>query len=92
MKRQHLKAARMARGLTALALGELANVREEKIYAVERGRYLPTSAEATRWAESLGMPLNEAFPELFDTVLGDSEKRPTLSYTGVGNRQKSNEE
>jgi len=65
MRREHLKEARRALGLSALALGERAGIKEEKIFQVERGRYLPTQAEARSWADALDMPAVVAFPELF---------------------------
>jgi transcriptional regulator with XRE-family HTH domain len=70
MKRDHLKAARLARRLTAVALGERATVKEEKVYQVERGRYLPTRPEAERWAAVLGMTPAAAFPEIFTGTEG----------------------
>lgn len=65
MRRDYLKTARLALGLTALDLGEQTAIKEEKIFQVERGRYLPTRDEATRWAAALGMRPGVAFPELF---------------------------
>ena len=65
MKRDHLKTARRAMGLTALQLGEHAGIKEQKVFAVERGRYLPTRDEATRWAGVLGMAPAKAFPAIF---------------------------
>ena len=66
MRREHLKVARLALGLTALELGEKAAVSEEKVYQVERGRYRHTLDESVRWAKALGMSPSQAFPELFE--------------------------
>ena len=65
MKREHLRMTRVKLGLTALELGDRAGVKEEKIYQVERGRYLPTREEAEQWAAALNMTAVKAFPELF---------------------------
>jgi ribosome-binding protein aMBF1 (putative translation factor) len=65
MQREHLKEARRAAGLTAVALSEKTEIKEEKIYQVERGRYLPHREEAARWAAALGMRPAVAFPEFF---------------------------
>ena len=65
MRRAHLKIARLSLGLTALDLGERAAIQEEKVFQVERGRYLPTREEAKRWAAVLNMAPGQAFPELF---------------------------
>jgi len=65
MRRAHLKVARLSLGLTALDLGERAAIHEEKVFQVERGRYLPTCDEAQRWATVLAMAPEQAFPELF---------------------------
>lgn len=70
MSRDHLKNARRAAGLTALRLSELSGIAEQKIYAVERGRYRPRRDEALTWAAALAMPPETAFPELFDTEGG----------------------
>lgn len=73
MTRQHLKDARRARGLTALALSAATGIKEEKIYQVERGRYAPNREEAARWAAALRMPPRIAFPEYF---AGEKGARP----------------
>ena len=65
MRREHLKTARLAHSWTALDLAERAGIREEKVYAVERGRYGLTRDEANRWAGALGMTPAAAFPEIF---------------------------
>jgi transcriptional regulator with XRE-family HTH domain len=65
MRRMELKEARLALGLSALAFGELAGIREERVFAVERGRYRPRKAEASAWAKALGLKVADAFPELF---------------------------
>jgi len=78
MRRENLKLARVAAGLTALELGEQAGVREEKVYQVERGRYQPTKEEASRWAAVLQMKPEEAFPEIFS-----KECLPTVSAVRV---------
>jgi len=70
MRRSHLKIARLSLGLTALALGERAAIHEEKVFQVERGRYLPTRDEAIRWAAALGMRPTKAFPEFFAAGAG----------------------
>lgn len=72
MSRDHLRNARRAAGLTALRLSELSGVTEQKIYAVERGRYRPTRGEAITWAAVLGMPPEDCFPELFNQIGGAS--------------------
>ena len=72
MSRDILKTARLIKGLTALRLGELADVREEKVYQVERGRYLPTTDEAVRWAKVLDIEPEVAFPEMSNRLAGDS--------------------
>jgi len=77
MRREHLRLARLAAGLTALELGERAGIREEKVFQVERGRYLPTHDEASRWATALRMTPAEAFPELF----GRSERNGMGMFT-----------
>ena len=74
--REHLRNARRAAGLTALALGELCGVREQKVYMVERGRYSPTRAEAERWSAALGMTPREAFPEIFGDTKGAHNEQP----------------
>jgi len=66
MRREHLKAARLALGLSALALGEKTGIKEERIFAVERGRYRPRLEEGLTWATALNMRPEVAFPELFD--------------------------
>ena len=73
MRREHLKTARATLGLTALDLGERAAIKEEKIFAVERGRYMPTRFEASRWASVLGMPPAQAFPEIFGDTQGGAQ-------------------
>ena len=50
--------------LTALDLAEKADLREEKVYQVERGRVRPTADEARRWAKALGVRVKEIFPDL----------------------------
>ncbi len=65
MQRRHLKAARLAAGLPAVALGELVGITEQRVYDIERGRYRPRVDEARTWADSLGMPPSVAFPEMF---------------------------
>ena len=65
MRRTRLKQARLAQGLTAIALSELTGIREEKVFAVERGRYMARREEAVTWAAALHMKPEEAFPELF---------------------------
>ena len=64
-KRSMLTVARRASGLTALALADQIDVSEQKIYAVERGRYRPTIGEAERWAKALGLRPNVLWPDLF---------------------------
>lgn len=51
-------------GMTALDLAEKAGLSEEKVYAVERGRYNPTAEEAQRWAKALGVQVKDIFPEV----------------------------
>ena len=70
MRREHLTRARRALGLTALDLGERSGIGEEKVYAVERGRYRPTREEAVRWAAALGVPVESAFPEIVNATTG----------------------
>jgi transcriptional regulator with XRE-family HTH domain len=65
MIREHLKDARRARHLTALALAEITGIKEEKVYQVERGRYAPSREDAIVWALTLGMTPAAAFPEIF---------------------------
>jgi hypothetical protein len=60
----------MKLGLTALALGERATIKEEKVFAVERGRYGCTRDEGCRWAAALGLEPAAAFPENFTTEGG----------------------
>ena len=65
MQREHLKEARLAAGLTAVALSAQTGIKEEKIYQVERGRYAPSREEAMTWAAALGLRPAVAFPEFF---------------------------
>jgi transcriptional regulator with XRE-family HTH domain len=65
MRRTELKEARLSLGLSALELGERAGIREERVFAVERGRYRPRKGEATAWANALNLKPECAFPELF---------------------------
>lgn len=70
MRRHHLQDARRVLGLTALDVGEQIGTTEERIFAVERGRYRPRIDEAVLWAAALSMPPSVAFPELFTTEDG----------------------
>jgi DNA-binding XRE family transcriptional regulator len=67
MQREHLKDARRIKGLTAIALSGVTEIKEEKIYAVERGRYAPSREEAIAWAAALQLRPEVAFPEIFGT-------------------------
>ena len=61
-----LKTARLASGLTALKLAELAGSNEMRIYSIERGRFKPRVDEALRIAEVLHCTPAELFPDMFD--------------------------
>jgi DNA-binding XRE family transcriptional regulator len=65
MRRRHLTEARQKKGWAAIDLGELLDVSEQRVYDVERGRYLPKLEEGELWALALGMDAAAAFPELF---------------------------
>ena len=65
MRRDHVRKARRQLGLSALALSELTGIGEDKIFQVERGRYLPTRAEAEAWASVLRQDPEALFPELY---------------------------
>ena len=64
--RPHIKAARLAMGRTAFEQAQTIDTTENKVYGVERGRYKPDTDLALRWAASLGMNPEQAFPEIFD--------------------------
>ena len=64
MRRTHLKDQRMASGQTALDLAERLGISENAVYATERGRCRPGPELAKRWANGIGMPLDQAFPEI----------------------------
>lgn len=61
MIRDALKLARKSKKLTAIELSKITGIKEEKIYAVERGRYNATDEEKTKWAEALGVKAEEVF-------------------------------
>jgi len=63
IRREHLKALRLAKGMTAIDLAEKAGLTEIKVYNVERGRYRLSREHAARWSAVLGVPLEQAFPE-----------------------------
>ena len=63
MKNWKLKAAREAAGLTALTLGEMAGIGENKIYALERGRCRLKRDDAAKLADALGVPRWELAPQ-----------------------------
>ncbi len=65
MRRMHLKTARLAAGLSAIELGENIGISEQRIFDIERGRYLPKPAEAHKWAGVLCINPEFAFPEMF---------------------------
>ena len=60
-----LKAARLASGLTAIKLAELAGTGERRIYSFERRNFRPHVDEALRIAEILHSTPEELFPEMF---------------------------
>lgn len=68
LRREIARNRRRALGLTALGLAEIANLTEEKVYQVERGRYGPTLDEARRWADALGCAVSDIFPDLAPAV------------------------
>lgn len=70
MKRDNLKLARIARGMTAMDLGELIGMREHRVYGIERGRYRARRDEALIWASALRLNPEAAFPELFGAEVG----------------------
>lgn len=49
-----LRTKRLAKGLTALALGKRAGIPEMRVYHLERGRFRPRRDEAERLAKALG--------------------------------------
>ena len=64
--RQIVKNARIALSRTAFEQAQLLNATESKVYNVERGRCTPRRELALRWAQSLNLAPEIAFPELFD--------------------------
>lgn len=73
IRRDHLRNARLASGLTALDLAEAAGLREHTVYSVERGRCCCSAAEGMRWAQVLGVRFEEAFPELCSDHAGGGQ-------------------
>lgn len=65
LRRDHLRNVRRARGLTALAVAEAVGIREDAVYATERGRRRPTRDEAIAWALAIRMSPEACFPEVF---------------------------
>lgn len=63
LRRKHLTEKRRQLGLTAIDLAEIAELTEEKVYIVERGRCKPKHDEAVRWSKAIRMPMKQAFPE-----------------------------
>jgi len=57
-----LRDARIASGLTALELADIAGTTEMRVYSVERGRFRPRPGEARRLAVALGANPAEMFP------------------------------
>lgn len=66
--RERLRLARAARGMTALQLGQMADVSEVRVFALERGRGRLRIEEASRLARALNVPPEEIAPELFEGV------------------------
>ena len=64
-RRNHLRLARRAKNWTALELAEAVGATEDQIYFYERGRCAPKPEMALRIASALGIPPEEAFPEVF---------------------------
>ena len=65
IERRHLKTARLQKGRTAFEQAKIIDTTENKVYGVERGRFAPDAELAIRWAASLNMNPEEAFPEIF---------------------------
>ena len=65
MQRHILKDARKAAGMTALALGEITGIREDRLYALERGRGRLRRHEALKLATALDVRPAALAPEAF---------------------------
>ena len=65
IERHHLKNARLQMGRTAFEQAQIIDTTENKVYGVERGRFKPDADLAVRWAASLNMNPEVAFPEIF---------------------------
>jgi len=63
--RGYLKEARRALSMTALDLAKIVHVKEQRVYAIERGRSTPSREEGLRLADALSLLPFEAFPEIF---------------------------
>jgi putative molybdopterin biosynthesis protein len=72
----HLRAIRLARGLSQSDLGELVGVRRQAIYDLEAGRYLPNTALALRLAKVLGCTVEDLF------CLGEADRDHPVSVAG----------
>lgn len=62
--REKLKVLRLAAGLTALQLAQLAGTTESRIYAFERGRNRPHIQEGISIATALHVSPVEIFPDM----------------------------
>ena len=51
--------------MTALDLAKIVHVKEQRVYAIERGRSTPSREEGLRLADALSLLPFEAFPEIF---------------------------
>ncbi len=72
IRRDHLREARQARGLTALDVAEATGLREATVYATERGRRCPTRPEAEAWARAVKVQPETLFPEVYRAEGGDA--------------------
>ncbi len=67
--RENLKTMRIASGLTALEMAQLADTTEARIYAFERGRNRPRVNEAIMIAAVFGVSAAELFPDMAEKLL-----------------------
>ncbi len=72
--RVRLAEVRAARGLSAAALGRLAGVSRQTVYAIENGSFIPNTAVALRMAAALDVPVEQ----LFALGGGEAESAPRL--------------